>query len=94
MTNIESFNNYKRKWLGMRVLYYPTKEERKECGNYVPLLADVIKVLRMGLFELHVLCPEGKNFTAKNVGIKVSDQDFGVWEYTEEYDKDYRGLNK
>lgn len=89
--NIDAFNNYRKKWLGMRVLYYPTKNERKACGEYYPLLADVLKVHARGRFDLHVLCPEGKNFTAKNIPIKVTEDDFGVWDYTEEYAKDYRG---
>ena len=77
----------------MIVLYYFTKEEKKECGRYNPIPSIVLKVCKYGLFDLMVPCPEGKTFTARNVAIKANDEDLGVWDYTDQYKNDYRNLN-
>ena len=82
--------NYRRIWLHMRVIYYPTKEERRRCGFKKTMSADVEEMYENNVFDLKVRCFKGQDFEVTRCEKRFSHlpetKQEGVWDFTMEYD--------
>jgi len=88
----QRFNNSGRMWLHMQVSYYPTKEESKRCWKKKSLPAVVIEIYQGRMVDLVVTCPNGPDFTVRWCHKRTEEGQERVWDFTEEYKNDYRGL--
>ena len=74
----------------MRVIYYPTKEERKRCGFKATMSADVEDMYENNVFDLKVRCFNGEDFVVRHCEKRLSSlpdtKQEAVWDFTEEYD--------